>query len=103
MITVSLHNLLFDGGSVQPVHEGGFVELSVSGHALFDAKGRDILCAAISALSQTMVRSIEVIGGISQEYRRGEGVLSTRIAHSTLEDEKKNSLHPDRFVFNRGY
>jgi uncharacterized protein YsxB (DUF464 family) len=40
------------------------VSLEASGHAKFKPRGSDIVCAAVSALMQTAVNSLEVVAGI---------------------------------------
>ncbi|MDN5347284.1 MAG: uncharacterized protein PWP65_848 [Clostridia bacterium] len=39
--------------------EGGIKGFEVKGHAGFQAKGKDIVCAAVSALTQTSVLGLE--------------------------------------------
>ncbi len=45
---------------------GHIIEYEVSGHSGFDDYGRDILCAAISVLSQTTILALEKVCNISQ-------------------------------------
>jgi uncharacterized protein YsxB (DUF464 family) len=103
VITVYLENLVFDRRGVRTAGESGVVGVMVKGHSLRGKKGNDIVCAAVSALSQTMTRSIDMLGEIPQELDQREGFLSTRIDLRALEGEKKNSLHPHRVVPDRGY
>lgn len=35
------------------------VGISINGHAGYDESGKDIVCAAVSVLSQTLIRSLE--------------------------------------------
>ena len=48
-------------------------EIGVDGHAGFGPPGRDIVCAGVSALFQTLVWSIEDVTGDIIEYGFGEG------------------------------
>ncbi|MBN1534973.1 MAG: ribosomal-processing cysteine protease Prp [Spirochaetes bacterium] len=102
MITVYLHNLILDRRGVRAAGESGDVGVLVQGHSLYREKGSDIVCAAISALSQTMIRSIDMIGDIPQELDQREGFLRTRIAFGELDGEKKNSTHAHRLLHDRG-
>jgi hypothetical protein len=48
-------------------HAGShFVGLEVSGHAYSGEPGHDLVCAAVSVLSQTLVNAIESVGGIAE-------------------------------------
>lgn len=47
--------------------------IRVEGHAGFGPPGRDIVCAGVSALFQTLVWSIEDVTGDIIEYGFGEG------------------------------
>ena len=44
------------------VYNNGF---TITGHAGYDVMGKDIVCAAVSALSQTCVISLEILIGQS--------------------------------------
>lgn len=46
--------------------DGHVTEYEVSGHAEFDDHGRDILCAAVSVLSQTTILALDKVCNISQ-------------------------------------
>ncbi|SHI65682.1 hypothetical protein SAMN02745751_00711 [Dethiosulfatibacter aminovorans DSM 17477] len=39
----------------------------VTGHAGYDDEGRDIVCAAVSILSYTVLNSLEVVAGINSD------------------------------------
>lgn len=47
--------------------------IRVEGHAGFGPPGRDIVCAGVSALFQTLIWSIEDVAGDIIEYGLGEG------------------------------
>lgn len=51
--------------------------VTVSGHAGYAPLGQDIVCAAISALTQTLIASIEELTGnkIKCDLRRGNAVI----------------------------
>lgn len=41
--------------------ESGRMTIEVEGHAMYDAHGRDIVCAGVSAILQTAVLGLEAI------------------------------------------
>ncbi len=48
----------------------------IAGHADFDDPGRDIVCAAVSALSQAAVIGITEVVGVPATWNRDAGELS---------------------------
>lgn len=62
----------------------GFI---VCGHALYAEPGRDIVCAAVSALMQTLVESIEQLTEDKIEYKLEHGM--TVVKYWTLSDQAK--------------
>ncbi len=48
------------------------LELQISGHAGYAEKGRDIVCAAVTALAGTLERCMEEAGEGSCEWKEGE-------------------------------
>ena len=52
---------------------------SVSGHADFSARGSDIVCSAISALSQTALLALEQVAGVEPQSTRKDGLLECRV------------------------
>ncbi|HBT47154.1 MAG TPA: ribosomal-processing cysteine protease Prp [Peptococcaceae bacterium] len=56
--------------------EGGqTVGFSVYGHAGYRPRGRDIVCAAVSALTQAAVLGLEEYLSVAPEVHKGEGSL----------------------------
>ncbi|AFS78988.1 hypothetical protein DUF464 [Gottschalkia acidurici 9a] len=47
--------------------DGSIVQYEISGHADFDEYGKDILCAAISVLSQTTLIALNKVCGIKEK------------------------------------
>ena len=90
MISITLWNIQFTRGIEFVDTKNGSVSILVKGHALFESKGKDIICAAVSALAQTLVRSISIIGDIEQNLVQENGLLRTEIILSDLIEEKKN-------------
>ena len=60
---------------IQIIERNGRV--TVSGHAGYASLGQDIVCAAISALTQTLIASIEELteNKIKCDLRRGNAVI----------------------------
>ncbi|MCL4424882.1 MAG: ribosomal-processing cysteine protease Prp [Firmicutes bacterium] len=54
----------------------GFI---VQGHAGYDAHGRDIVCAAVSAVAQTAVLGLREVLHLSIQLRTREGYLSCQL------------------------
>ena len=89
MIVIRLVNITFDNGLHLPVDLP--VYISVSGHAGTDVKGKDIVCAAGSALSQTLVLSINRLLKIEQSVKIENGLLTSTIK-PLAEPEEDNKL-----------
>ncbi|MTI95618.1 MAG: ribosomal-processing cysteine protease Prp [Firmicutes bacterium] len=60
-------------------HHQLIVGFSVSGHSLYAVHGADIICAAVSALSQTAIPALTQVLGVAPEWARDEGFLNCRI------------------------
>ncbi len=66
-----------------------FIGLRVSGHAYSDKPGRDLVCAGVSTLAQTLVDAVEALGGVSEEdidCSVESGFLEMRIKPSDAND-----------------
>lgn len=50
-----------------------------AGHAGYAEEGKDIVCAAVSALTVTCVNSLETVAAVKPLVRRGDGFLAARI------------------------
>lgn len=48
-------------------------EVSIKGHAGYAERGKDIVCAAISVLTQSLIRSIETLTTDRIEYKLSDG------------------------------
>lgn len=48
-------------------------EISIKGHAGYAERGKDIVCAAISVLTQSLIRSIETLTTDRMEYSLSDG------------------------------
>lgn len=61
--------------------------LSVTGHADYAEKGKDIVCAAVTALSQTLIKSIEDLTDDKIKYEIEQG--SMIVEYENLSEQGK--------------
>ncbi|MGB9812520.1 MAG: ribosomal-processing cysteine protease Prp [Thermovenabulum sp.] len=59
--------------------EGSITKLEIKGHAGYADYGKDIICAAVSALGETAILGIEKIALINTNSTKKEGYLSIEI------------------------
>lgn len=69
--------------------------IKISGHAGYAEPGKDIVCAAVTALTQTLIQSIENLTDDEIEYRISPG--KAEIEHRNL-SEKSKTLVDSFFV-----
>lgn len=65
----------------------------IQGHSGYAPPGKDIVCAAISALSQTLISALEDLAGEKIEYDIEPGYMDIRYEHLT----ERGSLLIDAF------
>ncbi|MGB9780080.1 ribosomal-processing cysteine protease Prp [Caldanaerobacter sp.] len=68
--------------------ERGIYKFSIKGHAGYDEYGKDIVCAAVSAISQTAVLGIENIEGVKIRKKIEEGNLEVEIEQALKEIDR---------------
>jgi uncharacterized protein YsxB (DUF464 family) len=68
------------------------ISLEVSGHSGLNKKGSDILCSAVSTLSQTFILTVARVLKIEQQLQREDGYLSSRIDLNGLSSESRLRL-----------
>ncbi|MCC5911575.1 MAG: ribosomal-processing cysteine protease Prp [Clostridiaceae bacterium] len=70
------------------------MQFTISGHAYADEPGKDVVCAAVSVLSQTIILGLYEIIKIKAPYKIEDGYLSCEVPQnlSTKEKEKVNTL-----------
>ncbi|PKL17971.1 MAG: hypothetical protein CVV49_08220 [Spirochaetae bacterium HGW-Spirochaetae-5] len=90
MITVIFKNLIFN--EVIDLNNSSTLYLEVSGHSDLNKKGNDILCSAVSVLTQTFVLTVNRVLKIKQQVNRGEGFLSSLIDLKDVSAEDKLGL-----------
>jgi len=79
---------------VQKDHNGVYRGFSISGHAMYDDYGKDIVCASVSILSVNTVNSIESLTDCKFQVEEHDGI-SFRF---TTEPDEKGKLLMDSFV-----
>ena len=60
--------------------------ISVSGHANFDAFGRDIVCASVSSIVITSVNAILRLENDAISYTESNGICIDVVRHSNIVD-----------------
>jgi uncharacterized protein YsxB (DUF464 family) len=68
VITVTLQGVVLSNSSCEWNGET-CISVEVSGHAEFSVKGSDIVCAAVSALVQSVSRAAAAKGIVQSQYR----------------------------------
>ncbi|RDU35061.1 ribosomal-processing cysteine protease Prp [Neobacillus piezotolerans] len=57
-------------------NDSGLIQsFSISGHAFFAKRGKDIVCAGVSAIAVGTINAIHEITGVTPEIENGEGLL----------------------------
>jgi len=63
--------------------------VKVTGHAYSDEPGRDLICAAVSTLAQTLANAIEEVGGVpekSYDLKISSGCFQLKLKNDNLSD-----------------
>lgn len=66
-------------------------EFTVKGHAEYDEAGKDIVCAAVSAIVQTAVIGLTDIAGIKINHVQEDGLLKCSLPQQLNMDQRKAS------------
>jgi len=77
LIVIRLVNITVDNGLHLPADRS--FGIRISGHAGDDIRGRDIVCAAVSALAQTLVLSINRLLDVEQAVKTENGFLTSTV------------------------
>ena len=80
--------------------EDGLDAFSCKGHAEYADEGQDIICSAVSILTQNAVNSIEALTGIAYKSKQKDGSLSFRLEGKP--DEKTELLLQSMLLGLRG-
>ena len=60
--------------------------ISVSGHAMYDDYGKDIVCASVSSIVITTVNSIVRLKPDSIDYKNSDGIYISILNHNNITD-----------------
>ncbi len=71
--------------------EGKIVGLRAQGHAGAGIHGEDIVCSAISVLTQTAVNALEAIAGVRTSPKVKDGLLEMHLPRELTEDQAQTS------------
>lgn len=66
---------------------GDICKFSINGHAGFDDYGKDIVCAAVSAISQTAILGLNSLSTVKYKKQIGKGSINIKIEKNGLNDE----------------
>jgi hypothetical protein len=58
---------------------------SVLGHSDYSSRGSDIVCSAVSALSQTALLALNEVAGITPIYTKKDGLLECRVPQDIVQ------------------
>jgi uncharacterized protein YsxB (DUF464 family) len=73
--------------------DGAIGSFRIEGHAQFDEPGKDIVCAAVSAISVGTVNSVEALLGVLLLHEMEEGLLDVSVPeHIDVEQAGKVQL-----------
>jgi uncharacterized protein len=87
LISVTFVNIGFASGAEIDLSRES-VKVIIKGHSLFDSKGKDIVCSAVSALSQSVIKAVTVSAKIPQKTEQNDGYLKTEIYTKDLAAKK---------------
>lgn len=76
MIEITIHRT--SAGKIQ--------SFEISGHAFFAERGKDIVCAGVSAVSVGAINAVHALTGITPEIENVEGFLRCVIPEERSED-----------------
>ncbi|OCA91245.1 hypothetical protein A8F94_05130 [Bacillus sp. FJAT-27225] len=68
---------------------GSIQSFSISGHAFFAQRGKDIVCAGVSAVAVGAINAIHEITGVTPELEHGEGLLRCVVPENLPAQEQK--------------
>lgn len=68
------------------------VSFKIKGHSGFDEEGHDIVCSAISMVSQTTLIGILEVLKVDADYCIKDGFLNLSIEKKSMEDIKKSQV-----------
>lgn len=90
MISIFFKNIVFNDEI--DLKKNSAIYIEISGHSDLNKKGSDILCSAVSVLSQTFILTVERVLKIKQQITRDNGFLSTLITLKGISAEDRLKL-----------
>jgi len=90
LITVIFKNIVKN--DIIDLDRNTIISLEVFGHSGLNKKGSDILCSAVSVLSQTFILTVARILKIEQQLKQEDGYLSSHIDLTGLSSENRVKL-----------
>ena len=91
MVSARFYNIIFNDG-ISFRNESKAIRIEISGHSGSGIKGRDIVCAGISTLTQTIILSIAQLLKIRQNLLNENGLLKTEILIDNLDMDQISKL-----------
>lgn len=76
-------------------------EIKVSGHAMYAPHGQDIVCAGVSSLVRTLIRSIEDLTRDEIEYKVSPGWVGYTVWESIGESKNSGGFLFCRHLYDR--
>ncbi len=92
MIRVTFRNFDFHEGVSLRDGAGSPVSIEVEGHSLTGKKGEDIICSAVSALSQTAVLSLGKLAEADQDLIIRDGYLRSEFKTGLLDEMNRERV-----------
>ena len=65
------------------IRDGQVTGFVCAGHAGYAEAGEDIVCAAVSALTESCLNAIEAVAGVRPVVRMGQGFLAATLPRGT--------------------
>ena len=75
--------------TIRKNHKNQITEFEVNGHANFGVEGEDIVCAAVSSITQTAALGLMNIAGIKLVMTREEGYSKYTLPDSLSDEQEK--------------
>jgi len=91
LVTARFYNIVSDKG-IKVTSDVKSIIIEISGHSGYGQAGFDIVCAGISALTQTLIISISRLLKIKQDVTKSEGFLKTEIFLEDADTEQNSKL-----------
>lgn len=80
-------------------HSSKLRELTVSGHAFYDEYGKDIVCAAVSAVTINMINAVEALLHVRLETEQRDGFIACRVPELEHEVAQQVQLLLEALVY----